>query len=214
VSAFPKEITDKKFLEELRDQILNVSDFSAEIYCFCSGTDMPSPHDYVGLTHNNCQVDNCIYHRTDANELDVGMLDWGVLACGPFASAIQGGCISGAQVHIYCEYRDKFIEAFMDSYQEHGGPALDLERMKLAVSLQAAQGVTGLHGNTSAILKDCKQAEWATITDIFKDDRVQKKWNAKAWASQFHNSLLIWQKMDLYPIFQKWQKDQGLPAKK
>eukprot|EP00930_Biecheleria_cincta_P055349 TRINITY_DN41675_c0_g1_i1.p1 TRINITY_DN41675_c0_g1~~TRINITY_DN41675_c0_g1_i1.p1 ORF type:complete len:570 (+),score=136.51 TRINITY_DN41675_c0_g1_i1:89-1798(+) len=214
VNAFPKEITSKAWLDELKSQIDIMRDFGAEIHCFSSGCGMPTPNDYIVLTHNNLQVDNCIYHHDDANELQVGMLDWGVLACGPFISSIMMGCVSGAQVDVFIEYYERFVQAAVDSYHEHGGPKLDMERMKIASELQVCGWVCGLAANTQAVLKDVKVAEWASVTDVFEDERVQKKWNAKAWASQFHNALLIYQKLEIYKKFQAWLKAQDFPPQK
>lgn len=212
--AFPKEITDKQFLEWLKGRMMVYSDFGTEIFCYNSGAGTPNPLDYIVLTHNNCQVDNCIYFRTDENEIDVGMLDWGVLACGPFISAICSGCLSGASVDIYVEYYERFIQAALDSYEEHGGPKLDFDRMKIGHDLSVANWVAGLAANTTAVLKDCKAKEWETLTDIWSDERIQKKWNASAWTSQFHNALLIYQKLDIDNKFKEWQQSQGLPAEK
>lgn len=210
--AFPAETTDIAFLEEVKAQTANIKDFQAEMHCFAVGCGTENPNDYVVLTHNNCQVDNCIYHHLENGDLDVGMLDWGVLACGPFIQAIMGGCISGAQEHIFIEYKDRFIQAALDSYEENGGPKLDVERMKVACDLQVASWACGLAMNTAAVLKDIKAADWPKVTDVFQIEI--KKWNAKAWTAQFYNCLLIYKKLGIYESFQAWQKEQGLPAKK
>merc|ERR1712187_167820 len=62
VAVFPKEVTDKKYLEEWKEQMLHVMDYETEIHCFCCGAGTPSPNDYVVLTHNNLQIDNCYFY--------------------------------------------------------------------------------------------------------------------------------------------------------
>merc|ERR1719231_2235842 len=104
-------------------------DFGNEINFYQCGAGTDSPNDYVGFTHNNLQVDNSIFYHNDDNELEVGMLDWGAMGCGALVNSIAGGCISGAQVHIFCEYYEKFLQAFCDSYVAEGGPMLDMNRM-------------------------------------------------------------------------------------
>jgi len=212
--AFPKEITDKKWLEEVKAQSEVMTDFQTEMHCFFSGCGEPSPNDYIVLTHNNGQVDNCIYYHKEDGSLDAGMLDWGVLACGPFINAISGGCVSGAQVDIYIEYKERFIRAACDSYAENGGPFLDIDRLMVAFDLTTGQWVSGLATNVMAVTKDCKVKEWETITDIWNDKRVTGKWNSKVWTSQFHNGLMLYKKMDVWSKVQAWQKSQGLPEKK
>lgn len=213
VECYPASITDAKWLEEVKDDIANVKDFQAEIYSYASGCDTENPLDYIVLTHNNLQVDNCIYFRNDANELDVGMLDWGILACGPLVMSVAGGCIGQASVDIYVDNYRTWIQAAVDSYHAEGGPKLDLERVFTASDLAMALSASGLAMNTMAILKDVKMAEWTSITDLM-DTRIQSKWNAKMHTYACKNTLLLWQKLDLYSKFRQWQKDQGLPATK
>eukprot|EP00913_Durusdinium_trenchii_P017125 g16105.t1 len=77
-------------------------EYSNEIMCYCCGAGASNPHDYVGLTHNNLQIDNAFFWRNEQNEVEVGLLDWGVLACGPLIGAMQG-CISGASTEVLLE---------------------------------------------------------------------------------------------------------------
>mmetsp|Transcript_50376 Transcript_50376/g.92264 ORF Transcript_50376/g.92264 Transcript_50376/m.92264 type:complete len:570 (+) Transcript_50376:78-1787(+) len=213
VKAYPPEVANKNWLQEVKDDIANVKDFQAEIYSYCAGCGTENPNDYVVLTHNNLQVDNCIYFRDDANELDVGMLDWGILACGPFINSVQGGCLGQCFVDLYVENYRTWIQAAVDSYHEEGGPKLDLERMFTAADLLMALSCSGIAMNTMAVLKDVKLADWKNITDLM-DPKVQAKWNGKIHSYTFKNSLLMWQKLGVYETFRQWQKDQGLPAGK
>jgi len=210
--VYPKEIVDKKWLEDLKNQISVIMDYSYEIHCYCSGADTPCPNNYVGFTHNNLQVDNAIFYHDDQNELKVGMLDWGAMGCGPLISSIVNGCISGAQVDVFVEKREDFIKACVDSYAENGGPSLDMERMVTACDLTVAQWVSGLGKNTSVIMKDIKQKVWPEIKDL-NDPRVRASWNAWAWCSQFNNALQIYRKLDVWAKFQDWLKKSGLPPK-
>merc|ERR1712039_334461 len=184
-----------------------------EINCYCSGAGTGAPNDYVCFTHNNLQVDNAIYYHNDANELEVGMLDWGAMSCGPFIGSIQGGCISGSTVEVYCEHREKFIQCAVDAYRDNGGPSLDMERMMTGCDLQVAMWVAGLGKNTMAIMKDIKTKVWPEIKSL-DDERVRKSWNAWAWCSQFNNALLIYQKLNIFDKFQAWLAREGLPSNK
>merc|ERR1712061_264232 len=193
--------------------MLNVMDYDFEIHCFNSGAGTSNPYDYVGLTHNNLQIDNCFFYHTDTNELEVGMLDWGALCCGPLAGAIQGGCISSAEKDIYKEYRDAWLQAAIDNYAENGGPKLDLDRLRLMVNLEVAKWACNCIKNVTAVLKDTKSAEWATITD-WMDPKLLRRFYVRAHCSQFKISQQLWQELDVYNVFQKWIQEQGLPAKK
>merc|ERR1719450_1541494 len=123
------------------------------------------------------------------------------MGCGPLISSVQGGCISGAQVDIFCEHREKFIQAAVDAYAENGGPQLDMARMVTGCDLQVANWVSGLGKNTSAILKDIKAKVWPEIKDL-NDPKIRASWNAWAWCSQFNNALLIYQNLSIFDKFQ------------
>merc|ERR1719382_999302 len=115
-AVMPDEITDPDFLAQWKKDIFVIKDFQSEIGVFQMGGGVPGAGvDYVGLTHNNLQIDNAFFWRNEQNEVEVGLLDWGVLNCGPLAGAIQG-CISGAQVEVLIEHRGAFLQAFIDEY--------------------------------------------------------------------------------------------------
>jgi len=212
-AIYPKSITEKAWLEELKDRVGIILDYGNEIHCYCCGAGTASPNDYVGFTHNNLQVDNAIFYHDDDNALKVGMLDWGAMGCGALINSIVGGCISGAQVDVFCEHREGFIRAAVDAYAENGGPKLDMERMLIACDLHIANWVSGLGKNTGAVLKDIKPKTWPEIKDL-NDPKIRASWNAWAWCSQFNNALLIYQKLDVYQKFQDWLKTLGMPPRK
>lgn len=206
-AVFWPEITDARFLQQWKDQILHVMDYGVELGIF-----QIMDHDYVALTHNNLQIDNAFFWRNEANEVQVGLLDWGILACGSVAGAIQG-CISGAQYEVLVERLDEFLRTFADSYAENGGPRLDLEKLRLLYLLQVALWGTSVVSNVTQVLKFTKEAEWKEIKD-WMDPRLLDRFQPRVHCAQFRLVLRLWQTWDVYGAFKQWLKLCGLPETK
>ncbi|CAL1147233.1 unnamed protein product [Cladocopium goreaui] len=210
-AVMPDEITEPRFLQDWKQEILEVAEYANELGCFLSGGGSESPQDYVGLTHNNLQIDNAFFWRNEQNEVEVGLLDWGILGCGPLSGAMQG-CISGASTEVLLEHRDVFLRAFIDSYAENGGPRLDLERFKTMSNLQMLMWSMNITSNVSQVLKFTRPTEWAEIKD-WMDPRLLDRFQTRAHTTQFKEALQLYKKWNLYGVFQKWRQENGLPKK-
>mmetsp|Transcript_58695 Transcript_58695/g.109882 ORF Transcript_58695/g.109882 Transcript_58695/m.109882 type:complete len:641 (+) Transcript_58695:61-1983(+) len=211
-AVFPQEIRDTAFLSKWKEEILEIADYGGEIHCFLSGAGTSSPNDYVGLTHNNLQIDNAFFWRNEQDLVEVGLLDWGILTCGPLAGAVQG-CISGASTEVLLEHRDAFLEAFLSSYEQNGGPSLDRERFKMMSNLMMLNWSLTVISNVAQVLKFTKAQEWQEIKD-WMDPRLVDRFQTRAHTTQFKESLQLYQKWDLYNVFLKWRAENGIPHKK
>mmetsp|Transcript_35483 Transcript_35483/g.81203 ORF Transcript_35483/g.81203 Transcript_35483/m.81203 type:complete len:1148 (-) Transcript_35483:189-3632(-) len=210
--AFPAEVTDEAFLSEWKEDAMDLLDYQVEIHCFMNGAGTSDPHDYVALTHNNLQVDNAFFWRDETGTVQVGLLDWGVLGCGPVANALQG-CISGAQEHVYQDHLDTFLTSFIDAYADNGGPRLDLERLRTMMLLHAATWSVNVTQNVTQVLKFTKVKEWAEIDDWF-DPRIMDRFQCRTHCAQFKMSLLLWRRLGIKDFLRQWKVSQGLPPKK
>eukprot|EP00439_Symbiodinium_sp_Y106_P038465 s934_g4.t1 len=192
-----KEITDPLFLSKWKEELLDIADYQGEMHCFLSGAETANPHDYVGLTHNNLQIDNAFFWRNawapsscdvgEKNEVEVGLLDWGILNCGPLAGSVQG-CISGASTEVLLEHRDAFLEAFASSYEQNGGA------LQENVKPFDAPVVRDRHQQCGTSLEDIK--DWM-------DPRLVDRFQTRAHTTQFKESLQLYRKWDLYSFFKK-----------
>merc|ERR1719507_2316344 len=187
-------------------------DYSVEVGCFMMGAGTSSPSDYVCLTHNNLQIDNAYFWHGEDNDLEVGLLDWGVLACAPFAAAVQG-CISGAEYEVLLEHREDFLDTAVSSYALYGGPQLDDDRSKQMSDLQQMTWACSIIANVSQVLKHTKPKEWPEIKD-WMDEKLLGRFQTRAHCSQFRIALQQWRKLDLHKKFEEWLEQEGLPKKK
>uniref|UniRef100_A0A7S2FSA5 Uncharacterized protein n=1 Tax=Alexandrium andersonii TaxID=327968 RepID=A0A7S2FSA5_9DINO len=209
--VMPDEVKDAGFLEKWKGDVLNYMNYPNETGLYLSGGGAENPLDYVGLTHNNLQIDNAFFYHDDGG-LQVGLLDWGVLACGPLAGSVQG-CISGATVEVLLEKRDDFLRAFIDSYAENGGPTLDFERFKMMSNLNMMGWSSSVTSNVSQVLKHTKQKEWDSISE-WTDEKLINRFQTRAHTTQFKYSLQIWKAWDLAEVFKQWTQQNGLPENK
>merc|ERR1711957_445508 len=187
-------------------------EYGKEATLFCFGQGAAEPKDYVTFTHNNLQIDNGFFWRRQDGTLEVGLLDWGVLSCSPFASAIQG-CISGAEMEVLLEHRDAFLETAVDSLLLYGGPKLNKQRFTTMSDLQMMLWAVSITANVAQVMKHTAKKEWPTIKD-WMDPRLAGRFQTRAHCSQFKIALQLWRKMGLYNRFLDWLKAEGLPARK
>ncbi|CAK9101731.1 unnamed protein product [Durusdinium trenchii] len=68
------------------------------------------------------------------------------------------------------------------------------------------------HGNVTQVLKFTKAAEWQEIKD-WMDPRLLDRFQTRAHTTQFKEALQLYRKWDLYGVFHKWKRDNGLPKK-
>jgi hypothetical protein len=93
---------------------------------------------YVALCHYNAHIDNAwFWHDHPSGPLQCGLLDWGRVRQMNVAYALWGS-LSGTSVEIWNAHLDEFLQLFIDEYRAHGGPQLNLERLKLHLDFYVA----------------------------------------------------------------------------
>mmetsp|Transcript_90011 Transcript_90011/g.197082 ORF Transcript_90011/g.197082 Transcript_90011/m.197082 type:complete len:520 (+) Transcript_90011:36-1595(+) len=209
--AFPKDVSDAQWLERWKSEALHFMSYSQEVALYCFGEGTAEWKDYVTFTHNNLQIDNAFFWRREDGVLEVGLLDWGVLSCAPFASAVQG-CISGAEAEVLLQHRDAFLETAVNSYLLYGGPKLNLDRFTKMNNLQMMSWACGITANVTQVMKHTKKNEWSDIKD-WMDPKLVGRFQTRTHCSQFKIALQLWRQMGLYEKFLDWVKEEKLPAK-
>lgn len=165
VHLFPDEIRDQKFLERYKRILTIVDAYTAEINWWSNRN-----LDYVAWSHGNLNVDNCFFWRDADDRLDIGVLDWGGARTASMGQKLWWW-LYGCEPEYLSANIDRLLQVFMDTYQEFGGPKLELEELKMQFVLAAmAQGV-GLLGAVPQIYRMCKKKEFDTINSR-RDNRV------------------------------------------
>ena len=149
--------------------------------------------DYVALCHYNANIDNAWFWRDPAGELQCGLLDWGRVRQMNVAYALWGS-LCGTSVEIWHDHLDEFLQLFIDEYVAHGGPRLDLGRLKLHLDLYVASvGLSMLMDAPALILARLPEAATARgpRDPLFRTNQV-----ALGFFHVFIAFLNLWQMHD------------------
>jgi len=102
---------------------------------------LQSRPDMIAFCHWNAHVDNAWFWTNDAGEVECGLMDWGNASQMNVAMAIWG-CLSAAEIGIWNDHLEELLALFASEYESCGGPALDVDVLKLHLILYV--GMMGL----------------------------------------------------------------------
>ena len=135
----PQAIADPEFIAGFEDDAIRVLHHEKVIKRF-----LHDDASYIALCHWNAQLDNAWFWRDEAEELHSGLIDWGRVRQMNLAYALWG-CLVGAEVWVWERHLDELLELFIAEFYVHGGPRLELSRLKLHLQFYAATiGVGGI----------------------------------------------------------------------
>lgn len=162
---YPDFVTDDGFKKKMLDTLLTLNAYSAETAFW-----RHSNQDYIAMTHNNMNVDNAFFWRGEDGSLDLGVLDWGSMGQKSLGFKMWWW-VYCCEFDVMTENIDAFLQCFIDTYAEEGGPKLDKEVLRTQFVLTAMEQMLGLAAAIPQIWKMCKRPEWKTISDRY-DKRI------------------------------------------
>lgn len=135
----PDNMRSRGFLDSLVVEAPQVLQNEAAIWrCLAAATD------YIALSHWNANVDNAWFWTGDDGVLRCGLMDWGCASQLNVAMAIWGA-MSAAEIDLWDDHFDEFVEIFCNEVVVSGGPTLNPAALKRQVTLYALlMGVTWL----------------------------------------------------------------------
>lgn len=172
-AVFPPYATDEAFITKFTQTMMTLSAYTREIEFW-----KHMEPNYVALGHANLNVDNAYFWRDASGKLDCGVLDWG---------GFGASCV-GHKVWWYlncCEWEDikknlsHYVSAFVDTYREHGGPALDLGVMEMMAKITCLSNLAFMVAAVPDCLRQCPKQEWTTIADRH-DPRISEDVGGKS----------------------------------
>lgn len=153
----PPAVTDPDFIARFEDDALSVLRHENAIKRF-----VHADPDYIALCHWNAQLDNAWFWKDATGELRCGLIDWGRVRQMNLAYALWG-CLVGAEVWVWERHLDELLALFIAEFHAHGGPPIDLAKLKLHLQLYAATiGVAGIMIAPERILLRLPEAETAS----------------------------------------------------
>lgn len=138
-----------------------------------------SKPEFIALCHWNANVDNAWFWRDTGGEIECGLMDWGHVSQMNVAMALWG-CLSGAETAIWNNHLDELLALFTSEFQNSGGPALDVEELRL--HLEAYVAMMGL-----AWLLDAPPLILAQIPDL---SRVENRYDERFRKNEFPRAQL------------------------
>lgn len=142
----PENIRSAAFIATLRAEAGRFLQHEQTIKNF-----LQSNPDLIALCHWNAHLDNAWFWRNGAGELECGLMDWGRVRQLNVAYALWG-CLSGATVELWDAHADELLELFVAELHAQGGPALDVEELRLHLHLYVAtMGLAWLLGAPARI---------------------------------------------------------------
>jgi len=178
-AVFPDFVGTAEWQDKFKRIMMTLNAYQAEIQFWKHMDD-----DYIAISHTNMNVDNAYFWRDEK----------GKLCCGAFDFGNFGNTCLGQKLWwwIYCSDYDNlkknlmtYIQVFIDTLHEHGGPLLDKDKLHMMVILSGMEQMGGLCGAVPQILKMCPKPqwrggpEWPPIDDRY-DDRIAKNIDGKS----------------------------------
>jgi hypothetical protein len=154
---------------------------------------LQSDHDMIALCHWNAHVDNAWYWRNGQHQVECGLMDWGNVCQMNVAMAIWG-CLSGAEIDIWNDHLDDLLSLFVTEFKGRGGAALDLQVLKLHLTIYVA--MMGLNWLLEAPRTLLKIPDLAEARSRF-DSRIADNERARAQLLIMTAFLNLWEKEDM-----------------
>jgi hypothetical protein len=185
----PKNIAAPRFIARFAEGVLHFPQHEADIKQFLN-----SQPELIALCHWNANVDNAWFWRNTRGELECGLLDWGHAGQMNVAMALWGA-LSGAEIELWDDHFERLLVLFLNELRSCGGPALQVEAVKLHLHLYVA--VMGL-----AWLLDAPAFLQARIPDLSEvdsrfDPRIETNETARAKLHMMTTFLNLWDTQDL-----------------
>jgi len=202
--VFPPYATEQSFQDKFTRTLLTWNAYSGEIEYF-----KVSSADYVALGHNNLNVDNAYFWRDEVGRLDCGVIDWGGFGVSNLGHKIYW-LLNCADFEHVAENLDVYLDAFIASYHEYGGPLVDKKIVRLHVFLTCIANLSQMIGAIPNGFSMCAAKEWETIKDR-SDPRISENINGKSTLRstlrQVDNGLRFLEELQADEVLEAWIQD-------
>jgi hypothetical protein len=149
--------------------------------------------DLVALAHWNGHLDNAWFWRDDAQELQCGLLDWGMVRQMNLGYALWGA-LSGAEPEMLAAELDTFLARFAAELEAQGGAAIPLA--KLSIHFDIALMLLGFALMMDAPTLVLSRLPRAVEARSLRDDVMFENEVARTFLHVFVNFLSVWQLRD------------------
>lgn len=157
--VFPEFVTSDPFRKLFVDTLMIANAYKNEIDYW-----KHSDEDYISLAHANLNSDNAYFWHDDSGKLECGVFDWGGLSMGCLGHKLWW-CVNCADFENTSVNLQSYIDIFVSTYHEYGGPKLDPKVLETQIFLTSLDNMLFMvaavpNCNTMFPLKD-----WPTVKD-------------------------------------------------
>lgn len=118
--------------------------------------------DYFTLMHINMNADNTWFWRDEERKLDLGVLDWGGLAKDNIPRKLWWSYY-GAECHMLEDHLDGLLQLFVDTFQQEGGPKLDVGIVRKGFLVAALDQGLMVLAAVPSIYRVIKKDAWPSV---------------------------------------------------
>jgi hypothetical protein len=192
----PANVRTPEFIARLERDAVRFAQHEAAIQRFLNN----DPR-FIALCHWNTNIDNAWFWRDAHDELQCGLLDWGMVRQMNVTIALWGG-LCGADLELWDQHCDDLLSLFSDQLHAHGGPRLTVEELTLHLHLSVAMlGVAMMMDVPALIVARVPEAHGAQgpSDPILLQDPV-----AHGFLHVFTNFLNLWERRDFGASLDGW----------
>ena len=149
--------------------------------------------DFIALCHWNANIDNVWFYRDADGKRQCGLLDWGMVRQMNMAYCLWSG-LSMCAPELWNAHLDELLTLFIGTLDDHGGPRLDCDELKLNLDLSVAiLGLALMMDAPSLILSRMPDAARASgpLDPILHRDSV-----VRGFLQGFTGFLNLWETRD------------------
>ncbi|MBU6267074.1 MAG: hypothetical protein KGN34_05995 [Sphingomonadales bacterium] len=181
-------LDDPAFLQAFSEDALLVLELAPAI-----SRHVAEQADYIGLCHPNLNLDNA-WFWTDAEGLQVGLLDWGNVGQMSFAHAMIG-MICTAETGFIRDHHAGLVGLFVEEFARASGVRLDAAKLdvliRLTLPLLAVPWIIDIPALIERLVPDL-----ATVKDRF-DPRIKDEIVARNQLQGLMVTLTLWREGDV-----------------
>lgn len=192
----PANIRTAEFIARLERDAVRFAQHETAIQRFLN-----SDPRFIALCHWNSNIDNAWFWRDADDELQCGLLDWGMVRQMNVTIALWGG-LCGADRELWDRHCDELLSLFSDQLHAHGGPRLGVEELALHLHLSVAMlGLAMMMDVPALVIARVSQAHQAQGPGdpILLQDPV-----AHGFLHVFTNFLNLWERRDFGASLDGW----------
>lgn len=192
----PPDVASQSFITRLRDQVVAFPEHQAGIKRL-----LHQRPELVALCHWNANVDNAWFWRNGGGQIECGLMDWGHVSQMNIAMALWGA-LSAAEIELWDRHLDDLLALFDREFQDCGGPALNLESLRLHLDLYIAlMGLAWLLDVPASLQRQIP--DLASVADRF-DPRLVEHESGRTRLQMMSNFLHLWQAHDFPGALQRY----------